>query len=389
MKILRKLLLIGFLPVLISTSSCRKSEDRITGEIKKIAQKFVPDRRTEIFDVTVKEGSGDMVILKGETTIPAAKDTLLKSLNNRDNNIIDSILILPDTSVNKKFMGLATLSVINLRKEPDHASELVSQAVLGTPLLILKQYDGWLMVRTPDQYISWTESSSVRKTSPAEMNVWRSSDRMIYLQNTGWIYANPSKSAVTGDIVAGGIVSKSGEAGDMFRIVLPDGREGFIEKTSLKRFTEFISDTVSGETIIMRAESMIGIPYLWGGSSPKGADCSGFVQNVFFMNGIIVQRDASQQALHGKPVDISENFNNLKAGDLLFFGGPDHISHVAIFKGETEYIHSSGRVMINSLDSTRNNYSPYRRSTLRKAMRIIGNDGDGIVQIKKHPWYWN
>lgn len=387
MMTMRRLLLIGIVTVLFTAPSCRKSDNRITGEIKKIAEKFVPDRRTAIFNVIVKEGSGNRIILKGETTIPQAKDSLLRSLNNEFNNITDSILVLPDTAADRKFMGLATLSVINLRKEPDHASELVSQVILGTPLIVLKQDDGWLLVQTPDQYISWTETSSVRKISPAEMNVWRSSDRVVYLPNTGWIYANPSKTSVTGDIVAGGIVAKTGETGDLSRVVLPDGREGFIENASLEPFKEFINDTTLSEGIIRRAESMLGIPYLWGGSSAKGADCSGFVQNVFFMNGLILQRDASQQALHGQPVDISSSFNNLKTGDLLFFGNSDQITHVAIYRGETEYIHSSGRVMINSLDSTRNNYSPYRRSTLRKALRIIGSDDAGVVQIRKHPWY--
>jgi cell wall-associated NlpC family hydrolase len=105
------------------------------------------------------------------------------------------------------------------------------------------------------------------------------------------------------------------------------------------------------------------------------------------MNGMIVQRDASQQAMHGHPVDISANFSNLRAGDLLFFGSENRITHVAIYKGDTEFIHSSGRVMINSLDSTRNNYSPYRRSTLRKALRIIGNEDEGIVRLKAHKWF--
>ncbi len=101
----------------------------------------------------------------------------------------------------------------------------------------------------------------------------------------------------------------------------------------------------------------MGIPYLWGGSSPKGADCSGFVQSVFFRNGLILQRDASLQALHGLNVDISDGYDRLKKGDLLFFGSLvnnlPHVTHVAIYLGNKEYINSSGRVMINSLDSTR------------------------------------
>ena len=87
---------------------------------------------------------------------------------------------------------------------------------------------------------------------------------------------------------------------------------------------------------------------MWGGSSVKGVDCSGFVQSVFFRNGLILARDASLQALHGSPVDITAGFGNLRRGDLLFFGSKEngiaHVTHVAIYLGNSDYINSSGRV---------------------------------------------
>ena len=147
----------------------------------------------------------------------------------------------------------------------------------------------------------------------------------------------------------------------------------------------------SEESISNTAMTFMGLPYLWGGSSSKGVDCSGLVQSVFFRNGLILQRDASLQAQHGVSVDYSGDYGNLKRGDLLFFGSSEnkvpHVTHVGIYIGNEEYINSSGMVKINSLDSTKVNYRSYM-NTLLSVKRIIGADDDlGIVAISRHPWY--
>lgn len=375
--------------ILLCFSGCNQPHIRSAREqIEKISAKLAPDSRTELCSVTAVKGPDKSIIIKGETTSPEIRSEIIKALSEIHYNLVDSILILPDTTVNKKYFGLATLSVINLRKLPDHSSELVSQALLGTPVKILKNEDSWLLVQTPDKYISWTEESSVRALTTRELNEWRKSDRYVYLNSTGWIYSNTLQTSVTGDIVAGCIVSVTGETGDYLRVFLPDGREGFIEKKSALPWKDFISEPgISGENIRNQALMLQGVPYLWGGTSPKGVDCSGLVQNVFFMNGLILQRDASMQATHGRPVDITRDFNNLEKGDLLFFGNAKRIWHVAIYAGNGEYIHSSGRVMVNSLDSLRSNYIEYRRNSLVKAMRIAGFEDEGIIPLKKHPWY--
>ena len=148
----------------------------------------------------------------------------------------------------------------------------------------------------------------------------------------------------------------------------------------------------TGEDIVRCASTFIGLPYLWGGSSSKAFDCSGFSQTVYYLNGIILLRDASLQALHGINVDISGDYEDVRPGDLLFFGSREdsklRVTHVAVYMGDNEYIHSSGRVMINSLDSLRSNYSGNRKKSLLAVKRIIGADKDpGIMHIKSHPWY--
>ena len=379
--------------LLLILNSCQNSVTQVQPEIDKIAAKWVPDSRVGICRVVIKTGQKG-AILSGETTIAAAKEEIINALNKRYKNLIDSIIILPDTIKNKNFMGVATLSVINLRKEPDHSSELVSQALLGTPVLILKNAGSWLMIQTPDNYHSWTEASSIKMMTRTEFEKWRNAPRVIYLDNSGWLYDTTSfNSGVVGDLAGGCVMEKTGELDGFVSVILPDRRRGYIEKQKVMDFKSWKeSAQCTEESICKTSLTFMGIPYLWGGTSVKGADCSGFVQSVFFRNGLILQRDASLQALHGLNVDISDGYSRLIKGDLLFFGsradGTPHVTHVAIYLGNKEYINSSGRVMINSLDSTRANFVSYRLSSLLSAKRIIGVQNDpGIVPVVKHPWY--
>ena len=188
-------------------------------------------------------------------------------------------------------------------------------------------------------------------------------------------------------------MKRTGELKGYFNVELPDGRTGFVERQKVMNFNDWkLVTPCTEESICSVARTFLGLPYLWGGSSAKAVDCSGFVQSVYFMNGLILQRDASQQALHGSVVDISNGYSRLKKGDLLFFGskvnGNQPITHVAIYLGNMEYINSSGRVMINSFDSTQTNYNRKRKNSLLAAKRIIGVKNDpGIVPVFKHPWY--
>jgi hypothetical protein len=257
----------------------------------------------------------------------------------------------------------------------------------------LKDENSWLLIQTPDKYIGWTEKSSIVMISRAEINKWRQTERIIFLENSGWVYTSPEESGVVGDLVAGSIMEKTGESKGYLKVILPDGREGFVRKNSVMDFNLWKSQVPCTEENVCRiASTFLGIPYLWGGSSSKAVDCSGFVQSVYFMNGIILSRDASLQADHGLAVDLTNGYSQLKRGDLLFFGSKEnstsHVTHVAIYIGDNEYINSSGRVMINSLDSTQINYSIYRENSLLAAKRIIGVENDlGIVPVIKHPWY--
>lgn len=360
-------------------------------KIDLLSEKLVPDKRVDVFDVSVKKGKANSYILKGEVLSAEWKDSVMKSVLGFSALVTDSIVILPDTVSVKKTWGLVTVSVANLRKMPAHSAEMVNQAVLGTPVRILRKKGGWLFVQTPDHYLAWTNTSSVETLDKEEFAGWKTAERLIYTGNNGLITKETGNQEIVSDLVMGSIVVKLAETAHQYRIILPDKREGM---TGKENFTDFNlwknSREINCENLFSTGKKLLGLPYMWGGTSSKALDCSGFTRSIFFMNGIILERDASQQYKYGEVVDPGEDFTNLMPCDLVFFGRKDplRIVHVGLYLGDKKVINSSGWVQINSLDKNQPDYSDYLFSTFVGARRVSGMKPQfGYLPVKDHPWY--
>jgi cell wall-associated NlpC family hydrolase len=132
----------------------------------------------------------------------------------------------------------------------------------------------------------------------------------------------------------------------------------------------------SADGVIALARALRGLPYLWGGNSAKGFDCSGYTQTVFRLNGIALPRDASPQSSCGAAVDWQRGFEAVRPGDLLFFGPkPERITHVAISLGGSRFIHCATDVHEASLDPRDPDHEPERRSTLQAIRRVLPPGG--------------
>ena len=367
--------------------------DKIKSVIKELENKYAPDPRTAIFKIYIETGN-DNFILKGETNLPGAKEELLRQLN--ESNIIDQVESLPGRELGKDIYGIISLSVANLRTQPQNQAEMASQALLGTPVKIFKMKKGWSLIQTPDKYISWVENDQIFRTNYDSLAQWNNSDRIIYLNDFGFTYSMPDENSerVT-DIVIGDILKYSGKEKDFYRVVYPDGKIAYVKLNDSKLFKEWISElNPSVDNILKTARSFMGIPYLWGGTSVKGMDCSGFTKTVFFLNGIILPRDASQQVNVGEPINTKDRLENLKPGDLLFFGekGDAHtkqkITHVAIYLGDGDYINAAGKIKINSFSKGKPNYSAYRDDSFVCAKRILNSiDSNGVITILNNKFY--
>ncbi|MFZ2338178.1 MAG: C40 family peptidase [Bacteroidales bacterium] len=384
--------------VILITAGCARKESAapdFSHLIDSIGIVWVPDLREGIFEAQLTSSESGFV-LKGETTVPEAKEAITDILEQKGVAFHDSLTVLPEAGLEANPWGLVTVSVCNIRFTSSYDAEMVSQAVMGTPLKLFRQKGGWLLVQTPDMYLGWVDSDAIAVKSIEEHRLWKSSERLIYTDKTGDVFSDKSMKKPISDIVAGCIVEIAGTDGEGFDVKLPDGRLGFIPADRTVRLEQLAAEELlTPENLVSSAESFMGIPYLWGGTSLKGFDCSGFVKTVYYLNGVILDRDVSQQFQNGIRIRAGrESYpDSLKAGDLMFFGssrrGRPRATHVGMYIGNGEFIHCSGMVKINSLDSTRTNFSRSRRDTYLGARRIIGAPaGKGTLPVQEHAWYF-
>ncbi|HIZ85516.1 MAG TPA: C40 family peptidase [Candidatus Coprenecus stercoravium] len=288
-----------------------------------------------------------------------------------------------------------------MKSAPDYQSETISQATMGTPVEVTGKEGYWYSIVTPEGYTGWTTELNLALVSDERYQEWKSSQRLVVTDYFTVVREAPQLSSpVVSDCVMGNILElcPAADDGDGYvRVMLPDGRKGYVGENSLRAFDSWLEEVENptGEDIVETAGMFLGFPYLWGGLSPKGLDCSGLVRLSYFMNGLILLRDARQQIETGITLDHNDIKGNLRAGDLVFFGRPADgrrprsVTHVGIYMGDGMMIHSSLRVRINSLLPGRED--SYTGKRVVGAVRILGcqDSEPGIVTVLRHPWYFN
>ncbi len=347
--------------------------------IKNVEKALLPDKRDHIFDVTLQEKDGKIELL-GTTDYPKMLQAITDSLQTKKISFINKVQILPLPEL-KNQIGVTRLSVANLRAQPKHSAELVTQTLMGMPLKIFNQENGFYQVQTPEGYYAWIDAAGIKIMPKTDYQTWQKQAKVIVTSLYTTVYSKSNTSSLpVSDAVINDIFIKSGSENDFVKVTYPDRRTGYIPLGDVIDMEVFLSANrryLTQNDIVTFAKQYLGIPYLWGGTSSKALDCSGFTKTVYAQAGYLLPRDASQQAKIGKKLKLNkQDFSNLQPGDLLFFGrikdGKPKITHVAIHIDNGQIIHATGEVKIESLNPNDKNYNDDRLKSLLMARRVYG-----------------
>ncbi|RRQ50062.1 glycoside hydrolase [Maribacter algicola] len=388
-------ILIILLLLVLGCNSKEGVNENLEAYIEAIKKEHAPDKRVALFNIEGKH-SADGWTLIGESNLPDAVFALKGKLNEVGLAYTDSIKILPDASLKGKHVALVTNSVANLRSEPKHSAELSTQATLGTPVKVWKKEGGWYYIQTPDKYLAWVNSGEISLMTDAEQEAWTNQKKIIYTNTYGHVFSGIDAQTRVSDLVAGSILETTGEGMDFYTVRFPDGREGFVKKEEASPYNSWLGTLDrSQESLVATSKTLMGVPYLWGGTSTKGMDCSGFTKTIYFLNGLIIPRDASQQVHAGVPIDSTKSFDQLQKGDLLFFGRKatdstaEKVVHVGMWIGNNEFIHASDRVRISSMDKDAENYDEYNLNRYLRSKRVLGQEDEALINLERNYTFYN
>jgi len=372
-QILKLKLFVFLILIVFISENCELNQSKIQTlkrEINRLSSKHIIDKSLQVFETKLRKVNGKW-ILHGETT----NKMLFESINATCDSLFNperfknNLQLLPDSLLGDSLYAIINVSVTPIKDKPSHSSQIIDQGLMGNQLKLLRFESGWYLSQTHYDYVGWVNQTAIQICDSNQIKDWDSSNLVRVSIISDHIYSKPNlDSQPISDIVLNNKLKLINKNVDWSLIQLSDKRFGYVKNTSFIKETDEIENPI--QTRLRLAHQMMGIPYLWGGNSSKGNDCSGFTQNIFEASGIQLPRDARQQALYGKEIIPDNIWSNIQPGDLLFFGKEDRVTHVGMSLGQYDFIHQGGMVTINSLAKNSIVFAPKRFDTFLFIKRI-------------------
>lgn len=252
----------------------------------------------------------------------------------------------PPPSPGPPGQALVVAAVENLYAAPSAEAEVASQALLGQTVTLLEERGAFARVETPDRYQGWLRRGALVAYAGADAPRYAARGRVAEVVS---LFANVYREAdvttarpkLVAPFTARLEAQDEAPAGEArwLRVRLPSGEAGFVQAGDV-RVTDAAAPRPqpTGPELVAQARRFLGLPYLWGGMTPAGIDCSGFVAAVYRAGGRVLPRDADLQFADpaARPVERAA----LEPGDLVFFGR-DAVSHVGLYAGDGRFVHAT------------------------------------------------
>lgn len=361
---LSKLVLTSVLGIVTLNSCIYLPSPNKHGEVLAIIEQanddFYLDQRIWYQDV---QGSirGQTIILSGEAFYSIPVKGIGRKLKRAgfDFELIDSVHYLPEAFPEGKAYGVITEPYIMGRYIPTDHKQEGTEMLYGEPVRLIRATGEYLQVQSAIGYLGYVPKNSLRRVNLQEWNRYHIGKQAVFTKNdtleSGMIFLMGTRLPYLGN--------------DM--LLLPDGSEMELSRNRYK-----IVDPAANllrQDILTTAEQYLGLPYVWGGRSSEGVDCSGFVMQSYALNNIYLPRDSDEIANVGRVVGYPGWMDAMLPGDLMFFAGSRRlITHTAIYMGEGKVIHSLGKgVQVQSMNPEDPDYAPDLGRRFAFAKRIF------------------